>query len=65
MDHGGTYISLLIPQPRSTSWSCSKVVLFGSTSSPPSFPRLYAMFLFVGCTSATGVGQLGSSGQLS
>ena len=65
MGHGGTYISLLIPRPRLTSWLCSKVVLFGSTSSPPSFPRLYSMFLSVGCTSATGVGQLGSSSQLS
>ena len=65
MDHGGTYISLLIPQPRLTSWSCSKVVSFGSTLSPPSFPWLYPMFLFVGRTSATGVGQLGSLGQLS
>ena len=65
MDHWGMYISLLIPQPRSTSWSCSKVVSFGSTSSLPSFPWLYPMFLFVGCMSATGVSQLGSSGQLS
>ena len=65
MDHRGTYISLLIPQPRLTSWLCSKVISFGLTSSPPSFPRLYPLFLFVGCTSATGVSQLGSSGQLS
>ena len=65
MDHGGTYISLLIPQPRLTSWSCSKVISFGLTSSLPSSPWLYPMFLFVGCTSAMGVGQLGSSGQLS